>query len=144
VKPSVLLIILLGLMTSLAHAQEPSACTAACTAEKEQCTARASKLSELDKAPKLEEANPFARTADRNSSAWSDSARSTDRLASQRRGKERLDACTANFKRCSSACTPAVAPAREQVAPAKWTASRAVRETGAVRRLDPSVPTLDG
>lgn len=105
---SILLVALLGLMAApLAQAEEPSVCTSVCTSEKEQCTKRAGKLTELDSLPKLEEKNPFARTADGAGQVWSESARANDRRAAQRRNSERVDACNASYKRCTSACAPA-------------------------------------
>ncbi len=90
-----------------------------CTSEKEQCTARAGKLTELDNLPKLEEKNPFAQTASRAGQGWSESARVTDRLAAQRRNNERVGVCNASYKRCASACAPAISPVANQADPAK-------------------------
>lgn len=106
---SVLLLALLGLMAStLSYAQEPSVCTSMCTSEKEQCAVRAAKLTKLDKEPKLEEKNPFARTGDVGQ-VWSASAQANERRAAHRRNNERVDACDTSYKRCTRACAPAVA-----------------------------------
>lgn len=120
VKRSAFFLSLLGLMAaSLAHADEPSVCKSMCTSEREQCTVRARKLTELDKLPTVEEKNPFARTADGGRQISSESVRTTERLAAQRRNRERTDACDATYRRCTNACAPVVVPAAEQAAPAK-------------------------
>jgi hypothetical protein len=120
VNRSILLVALLGLLAaSLTRAEEPSACTSMCTSEKDQCMVRAGKLTELDKMPRVEETNPFARTSNEGGGASSTASVTTDRLAAQRRSQERVGACNASYKRCNSACAPAAAPGAEQVAPAK-------------------------
>lgn len=117
---SVLLLALLAFLAApLARADEPSVCASMCTSEKEQCTVRAAKLTELDNLPKLEEKNPFARTADGAGQVWSDSARATERRAAQQRNSERVAVCNASFKRCTKACAPAAPPAVEQSTAAK-------------------------
>ncbi len=109
---SILLVALLGFMAApLTYAQEASVCTSMCTSEKEQCTARAARLTDLDSKPRVEETNPFARTADNAGQISSDSGRVTERMAAQRRNRERTDACNATYKRCTSVCAPAAAPA---------------------------------
>jgi hypothetical protein len=119
VNRSILLVALLGLLAApLTHAQEGSVCTSACSAEKEQCTSRAAKLAEFDRKPTVEETNPFARTADSMNQVSSEAARANERRAAQQRTSERVGACNASYKRCTSACAP-VAPAADQAAPAK-------------------------
>jgi hypothetical protein len=118
VNRPVLLLALLGLLAApLSYAEEPSVCTSMCTSEKEQCTVRAAKLTELDKEPKLEEKNPFARTGDVGQ-VWSESARVNERRAAQRRNSERVEVCNASYKRCTRACAP-TPPAGEQAAAVK-------------------------
>ncbi|MCC2974703.1 hypothetical protein [Massilia sp. IC2-476] len=104
---SALFLVLFGLIaTPLAHADEPSVCKSVCTSEKEQCTVRARKLTELDKLPTPEEKNPFAQTAERAGQLPSVSGHATERLAAQRRNRERTDACDATYKRCTNSCAP--------------------------------------
>lgn len=116
---SILLVALLGLMAApLSHAQEPTVCASVCTSEKEQCTKRASKMTELDDLPSVEEKNPFARVGGQGQ-VISVAARDAERKAAQRRESERYGACAASYKRCSSACAPAASPAADQALPAK-------------------------
>ena len=117
---SALLVVLLGFMAvPLAHAEEPSVCASMCTSEKAQCTARAAKLTSLDRLPSVTETNPFARTSNETGPVYSASAAATERTAMQRRGKERVEACDASYRRCASACVPVAAPVSEQAAAAK-------------------------
>lgn len=108
---SILLVALLGLLAApLTHAEEPSVCTSMCESDKQQCTKRASKLTELDKLPTLEEKNPFARTSNQTGPVWSQAERATERRAGQMRNRERVEACNAGYLRCTRGCAPAVAP----------------------------------
>ena len=116
---SIVIVVVLGLMAPfLAHAEERSLCASMCSSEKRQCTSRAAKLTELDNLPSVEEKNPFARTANMGQ-VTPEPARVGERLSAQRRGSERVGACDASYKRCSSACGPLVAPVVEQGLPAK-------------------------
>jgi hypothetical protein len=111
---------MLGLMAPLlTHAAEPSVCTSMCTSEKEQCTSRAGKLTDLDSRPSVGETNPFARTANNMGQVESDSARVTERFATQRRNRERTDACNTSYKRCTSSCAQAIVPVIDQAAPGR-------------------------
>jgi hypothetical protein len=114
-----ILLVVLGLMVSaLAQAEEPSVCASVCASEKQQCTARAAKLTELDDRPSVEEANPLMR-AGSGGQIISEPARAAQRDAAQKRGRERVGACNASYKRCSSACAPAVVPVVEQASAGK-------------------------
>lgn len=118
-KRSSLLVVLLGFMAPfLAHAEEPSVCASMCTSEKQQCTSRAAKMTELDDRPSVEDTNPMTRAGERGQ-VISEAARVAQRDAAQRRSRERIGACTASFKRCTSSCTPLAAPVVEQAAQAK-------------------------
>ena len=116
---SIVLAALLGLMAApLTHAAEPSVCTSMCASEKQQCTSRAAKMTELDDRSSVEETNPLAR-AGQLGQVSSEPARAAQRLAAQTRNRERVGVCNASYKRCSSACAPGVIPVVEQAAAAK-------------------------
>jgi len=102
-------LILLGLLGLLASPMaqaihNPAVCKPMCTVEQGKCMSRAAKMTQLDKRPRLEEINPFARTADNIPTAWSEASVRTDQLAAQRRSMERNAACTATYTRCTAAC----------------------------------------
>jgi hypothetical protein len=121
VNRSILFFILLGLLAApMARAvQDPVVCKATCTTEQGKCMSRAAKMTELDKRPRLEEVNPFARTADNLGAVWSESSVKTDQLAFQRRILERNEACTASYARCTAVCEPdLILAAKQAPAPA--------------------------
>lgn len=116
VNRSILLFILLGLLAApVARAvQDPVVCKATCTAEQGKCMSRAAKMTELDKRPRLEEVNPFARSEGGVPTAWSESSVKTDGLAAQRRSLERNEACVASYTRCTAVCEPELVLAAKQ------------------------------
>jgi hypothetical protein len=125
VNRSILLLALLGLLAApMAWAvQDPAVCKSMCTAEQGKCLSRASKMTELDKRPRLEEVNHFGR-----SGVWSESSVKTDQLAFQRRSLERNEACMASFTRCTAVCEPdLILVTRQAPAPAAGPASTAPR-----------------
>lgn len=107
-KRSILSLILSGLLAApVARAvQDPAVCTAVCTTEQGKCMSRATKMTELDKRPRLEEVNPFPRSEGGMPTVWSASSVKTDQLAGQRRSLERNEACMASFTRCTGVCEP--------------------------------------
>lgn len=117
-KRSILLAALLGLMTAHAvHAEEPSMCKSMCASEKQQCTGRADRRTELDNLT-VEDKNPLARMANQGQ-VQSMPARAAEQSDFLKRKRERLDACDASYLRCTRACAASVTPGGERALPVK-------------------------
>lgn len=109
-KRSILLAALLGLMTAhVSYAEEPSMCKSMCASEKQQCTGRADRRTELDNLT-VEDKNPLARMANQGQ-VQSMPARAAESSDFHKRKRERLDACDTNYRNCTRTCAPAAFPA---------------------------------
>jgi hypothetical protein len=107
-----LMLALLGLALGAAsHAGEPGLCKSICTNDKQECRAKAKRLTELDRevlaAP--ESKNPFDRANNVGAVATSE-ARARDQADANRRVSERNGQCDMTYLRCVRACD---APARD-------------------------------
>lgn len=115
-KRLTLLAALLGVFLSpLTRAEEPSMCKSMCASEKQQCTNRAGRLSELDDFAG-EEKNPLADTANR---MRPETARAAKQADFTKRKQERLGACDTRYLRCTRSCAPATSGIVEKAASAK-------------------------
>jgi len=117
-KRFILLAGLLGLMAAhVSYAEEPSMCKSMCASEKQQCTGRADRRTELDNLT-VEDKNPLARMANQGQ-VQSMPARAAEQSDFLKRKRERLDACDASYMRCTRGCGASDAVMSEKAAAAK-------------------------
>jgi len=101
-----LLAAILGMsLGAAAFAADPGVCKSMCTTEKQECRAKATRLTELDRevlvAP--ESKNPFDRTNNAGQVA-SVATQANERADAHRRVSERNGQCDATYLRCTRAC----------------------------------------
>jgi len=101
-----LLAAVLGMsLSAAAFAVEPGVCKSMCSTEKQECRAKAKRLTELDREVLSvpESKNPFDRSNNAGQVA-SVATQANERADAHRRVSERTGECDATYLRCTRAC----------------------------------------